>query len=136
VKGRYIGKCGGKNQSVMTNFLPLNIQRDMEAEKERIRLFGKDYNKPSSLFGDTAFLNKKRPKLGECFGAEPGLMRTYDHSSSGLFETSELGRHRTFGSGLMSGTHTAEKMLEEILEMVRVKKITVDNNTVSFDYQY
>jgi len=37
---------------------------------------------------------------------------------------------------LMSGTHTAEKMLEEILETVRVKKITVDNNTVSFDYQY
>ncbi|KAK3737376.1 hypothetical protein QZH41_002293 [Actinostola sp. cb2023] len=33
-------------------------------------------------------------------------------------------------------TGFAEKMLEEILEMVRVKKVTVDNNTVSFDYQY
>jgi len=121
----------------MTNFLPLNIQRDMEAEKARIRVFGKDYNKPSALFGDTAFLNNKRPKLEECFGVEPGLLGTYGCHNGGLSgHNGGLSAQRTFGFGLMSGTHTAEKMLEEILETVRVKKITVDNNTVSFDYQY
>jgi len=117
----------------MTNFLSLNIHKDIAAEKERIRLFGKDYNKPSKLFGDTAFLSNKRTKFGECFiphGAEPGLLGTYGCHDDGL------SAQRTFGFGLMSGTHTAEKMLEEILEMVRVKKVTVDNNTVSFDYQY
>jgi len=108
----------------MTNFLPLNIHKDIAAERERIKLFGKDYNRPCSLFGDTAFLyNNTRTKFGESGKMQNG---SSDDGLSG---------QRTFGM-MMTGTHTAEKMLEEILEMVRVKKVTVDNNTVSFDYHY